>query len=425
MVAATVFCETGKMKFTPYQKFVIAILAFINFTVILDFIMLSPLGAMLMPALHISTAQFGSVVSAYAFAAGASGLLSAGLADRFDRKKFMMFFYAGFVLGTVLCGIADTYEFLMFARIVTGLFGGVIGSVGFAIITDLFPYEMRGRVMGFVQTAFAASQVLGIPVGIYFANQWNWHAPFLMTAAISLIVGAVMLFKLKPINAHLEKKPDRSAVHHLLTTVSTPRYLQAFSTTALLSVGGFMLMPFGSAYAVNNLKIGIEQLPLIYLITGFCAIFTGPLVGRLADRFGKFRIYMFGSVLSIVMVLIYTRLGPTPLWGLIAVMAVMFVGISSRMIPSQALMSAIPEPLSRGSFMAVSSSIQQLAGGLASVTAGHIVSADDSGVLQNFPMLGNVVVGASLITLVQMYYIARLVQRLPAQNMAAATKVGA
>src|SRR3954464_5674429 len=160
--------------FTGYQQFVIAILAFLQFTIVLDFMILSPLGALLLQELHITTAQFGLVVSAYAFSAGASGLLAAGFADKFDRKKLLLFFYSGFVLGTLLCGIAPTYHFLFVARMVTGLFGGVIGSISFAIIADLFPFEARGKVMGFVMTAFSASQVLGIPLGLYLSNRWGW-----------------------------------------------------------------------------------------------------------------------------------------------------------------------------------------------------------------------------------------------------------
>jgi predicted MFS family arabinose efflux permease len=149
--------------FTRYQKFVIAILSLLQFTVIVDFMVLSPLGAILMPKMGISTAQFGLVVSAYAISAGVSGLLAAGFADRFDRKRMILFFYVGFVLGTLFCGVVGSYPLLLCARIVTGVFGGVIGSISFAIITDTFRMEVRGRVMGFVQMAFSASQVLGIP----------------------------------------------------------------------------------------------------------------------------------------------------------------------------------------------------------------------------------------------------------------------
>ena len=378
--------------FDGYQKFVVAILAFLQFTIILDFMIISPLGAVLMPALQITPSQFGTVVSAYAFSAGISGLLAAGFADKFDRKKMLLFFYVGFVAGTALCGIATTFQFLFAARIVTGLFGGVIGSIAFAIITDLFPLSMRGRVMGFVQTAFAASQILGLPFGLYLSNHWGWHAPFMMIVAVSVAVGVVIVRYLRPIDNHIAQGVEQNAFHHLWTTVSTPRYLFAFAATGLLSVGGYMLMPFGSAFTVHNLGINIEKLPIIYLISGFCSIWMGPLVGRASDRFGKYNIFVFGTLFSIVMVLIYTHLGVTPLPIVILVNALMFVGIFSRMIPTQALMSAVPEPASRGSFMSVNSSLQQIAGEVASVIAGLIVSQGPDGNLEHFTVLGYILV---------------------------------
>ena len=140
----------AKTPFTRYQKIVLAILVFLQFTIILDFMILSPLGAILMPALNVSTTQFGMVVSAYAVSAALSGFLTAGFADKFDRKKLLLFFYGGFVLGTLLCGLAPNFEFLLGARIVTGLFGGVIGSIVMAILTDVFALQQRGRVMGFL-----------------------------------------------------------------------------------------------------------------------------------------------------------------------------------------------------------------------------------------------------------------------------------
>jgi predicted MFS family arabinose efflux permease len=216
------------MTFTRYEKFVIAILAFLQFTIVLDFMIISPLGAMLLTELNVSTAQFGLVVSAYAFAAAISGVLAAGFADRFDRKKLLLFFYGGFILGTLLCGVAPSYEFLLGARIVTGLFGGVIGSLCLAIVADLFPLEVRGRVMGFVQTAFAASQVLGLPLGLYLANWKGWHAPFLMIVAVSTAVGVLIVLYLRPIDAHLSVQRDHTSFEHLTKIVSRKRYLAAF-----------------------------------------------------------------------------------------------------------------------------------------------------------------------------------------------------
>lgn len=393
--------------FSPYQKIVVAMLAFLQFAVILDFMLMSPLGAVIMPALNIGPSQFGLVVSAYAFSAGASGLLTAGFADRFDRKKLLLFFYAGFILGTVWCGMAQSFESLLAARIVTGLFGGVIGSVVLAISTDLFPPQMRGRVMGLIQTAFAASQVLGIPAGIYLSNQWNWHVPFMAMAAFGLAGGLLVAWKMQPVDAHLGKPQEHSPFMHLYHTVTEKRYLLAFAVTALLTTGGFMLMPFSSAYIVNNMGIDLHHLPTVYLITGVCTIFMGPLIGKAADTFGKFRVFLFGTALSIVMVLVYTHLGRIPLAALVLVNSLMFVGIFSRMIPFQALSSTVPVQTQRGSYNAISASIQQLAGGLASVASGHIVTQAADGRLQHFDTVGYVVVATSLVAVALVWLLQR------------------
>jgi predicted MFS family arabinose efflux permease len=386
--AAAASKEAQRLKFSGYQKFIVALLAFLQFSIILDFMIISPLGAIIMPDLDIGPQRFGEIVSAYAFSAGISSLLAAGFADRFDRKRFLLFFYCGFIAGTALCALAPNYPLLLLARVVTGVFGGVIGSVVLAIATDLFPLQMRGRVMGVVQTAFSASQILGIPAGLYIANLWNWHVTFLAIILIAIPVGLIIVLYMEPVSGHLALKQDDSPWKHLTGTVLVPRYAIAFATTALLVTGGYMLMPFGSVFTVNNLGIPLSDLPTVYLVSGVFTIFTGPLVGRASDAFGKFRTFIFGCALSIVMVLIYTHLGRVSLATVIVVTVLMFVGIFSRMIPSQALMSAIPEITKRGSFNAVSSSVQQLSGGVASVLAGLVVAQSPEGDLQHFDQLG-------------------------------------
>jgi predicted MFS family arabinose efflux permease len=404
--------------FSHYQSALIALLAFVQFTLILDFTIMSPLGAIIMPTLGVTAAQFGVAVSAYAFSAGISGILAAGFADRFDRKRLLLFFYAGFTLGTALCALAPTYHLLLLGRIVSGLFGGVIGSIVLAIITDLFELKLRGRVMGFVQTAFAASQVLGIPAGLFLSNHWNWHVSFGVLVALSLVTMVAVIFLMRPVNAHLSLKQDRNAFAHLIATVSQPRYTLAFLVTTLLATGGYILMPFGSAYTVNNLGIDIVDLPTIYLVSGLFSIFTGPLVGRASDTFGKFPTFMFGSFVSIVMVLIYTHLGRVSLTVAITVNVLMFVGIFSRMIPSQALISAIPDPSQRGSFSAVSASLQQLSGGLGSVLAAAIIAQNADGSLRHFDWLGYIVVATALVSLALMYFVQKAVANPTGKQMA-------
>ena len=397
--------------FTGYQKFVVAVLAFLQFTIVLDFMILSPLGAILLQELSIGTRQFGLVVSAYAFSAGVAGILAAGFADRFDRKRLLMFFYAGFLVGTLLCGLAPNYHLLLAARIFTGLFGGVIGSISFAIIADLFPLHMRGRVMGTVQSSFAASQVMGIPVGLFLANHFGWHSPFLMIAGLGACVGVLLALKLKPLVGHLEVATHRHPLRHLLRTATNSRYLVGFSATMLLATGGFMLMPFGSAFSVHNLGISLERLPMVYMATGLTAMAAGPLLGRLSDRFGKYRMLCISTIACCAIVVAYTQLGTTPIGWVIAINCAMFVAISGRMVSAMAMTSAIPAMTDRGAYMSVNSSMQQFAGGIASWMAGVIVVQTTSGRIERYDVLGWVVAGAMILTMVLMYNVNTMIHK--------------
>ncbi len=399
-----------KTAFTGYQIFVIAILAFLQFTIILDFMVLSPLGAILMPELDITPAQFSHLVSAYAYSACVSGLLAAGFADKFDRKKMLLVFYTGFIAGTLLCGLANSYHALLIARIITGLFGGVIGSIVFAITTDLFEMQVRGRVMGFVQMAFSVSQVLGLPIGFYLAKELSWHMPFLLIVGVSIAVFILIAIRLKPVNMHLMQKREISAFQHLWQTLKRRRYITGFSATVLLATGGFMLMPFGSAFAVSNLGLSMDDIPTVYMFTGISTMIAGPLLGRISDRVGKWPVFVSGTILTLILVTIYCQLSITPLWLVIGINILLFIGITSRMVASMAMMSGIPDLRDRGAFMGLNSSIQQLSGGLAASLAGIIVVQQDEGPLLHYPLLGYVVSIAMLITLFMMYRIHLIVK---------------
>lgn len=397
--------------FTTHEKIIIAILALLQFTIILDFLVISPLGDILMKELDMTTANFGYAVSGYAFSAGASGLLAAGFADRFDRKKLLIFFYTGFIVGTLLCAMSTSYTMLLFARIITGLFGGVIGSVSLAIVTDLFVIHQRGRVMGFIQMAFAASQIFGIPLGLFFANHWGWHSSFLMIVALSIVVLIAIISVMQPINKHLEHQSDKNPFLHLWHTLINKHYQVGFAAIALLSVGGFMLQPFGAAFLVNNVGITHEQLPLIFFFTGLSVFFIMPIVGRLSDRVSKFRLFAVGSVISIIMIIIYTNLGITPMWEIVLINMVLFMGIMSRMIPATTLNTAVPDMKDRGAYMAITASLQQIAGGIAAVCAGYIVHQEtDGSPLEHYATLGYVISAVTLCSIFLIWRVDRLVR---------------
>ncbi|OOQ60672.1 MFS transporter [Mucilaginibacter pedocola] len=404
--------EQPQTAFTGYQKFVIFILALTQFTVILDFMVMSPLGDMLMKSLSLKPQAFGFAVSAYAFSAGISGLLTAGFADKFDRKKLLLFFYCGFIIGTIFCGLAQSYAVLLAARIITGLFGGVIGSISMAIITDIFSLQQRGRVMGFIQMGFGASQVLGIPVALYLADHLRWEAPFWMVAAIGVAALIAIAIYLKPITAHLAIQKDKSALLHLWHTAAKPDYQVGFVATALLSIGGFMMMPFGTAFAVNNLKIPNADLFKLFMVSGLSTLVIMPLIGKLSDRIDKFKIFMAASIWTMIMCVVYTNLGPTPLWLVMILNVMMMMGVMSRMVPSSALTSAIPDMADRGAFMSINSSLQQIAGGVAAVAAGAIVTKKtDYSPLEHYDIVGYVIVVISVLSILGMLRVDKLTKK--------------
>ena len=400
-----------QVKFSGYQKLVITLLALTQFTVVLDFMVMSPLGDMLMKTMNLSTSQFGFAVSAYAFSAGISGLLTAGFADKFDRKKLLLFFYVGFIAGTLLCGLANSYFTLMAARIVTGLFGGVIGSISLAIVADLFAMEQRGRVMGFMQMGFGASHVLGIPIGIYIANQWGWQSPFLMIVGLATIVWMMIVFKLQPIKKHLALQSDRNAFQHLWHTVAKRNYRIGFMATAMLSLGGFMMMPWGSAFAINNLQITTHQLPLLFMVSGIGSLIIMPLIGKLSDRVDKFKIFAAASAWMIVMVIIYTHLAVAPFWFVLLMNVLFMIGIMSRMVPAMALNTSLPEVKDRGAYMSINSSLQQIAGGLAAAVGGMVVvQKTKTSPLEHYDTLGYVIVGLTIISVYMLYRMSRMIK---------------
>jgi predicted MFS family arabinose efflux permease len=405
-------------KFTPYQILVIFLLAITQFTVVLDFMVMSPLGDMLMKSMNLKTSQFGMAVSAYAFSAGISGLLTAGFADKFDRKKLLLFFYIGFIAGTLCCGLAHNYIFLIGARIITGLFGGVIGSISMAIVADLFPIQKRGRVMGFMQMGFGASQVLGIPISLYIANAWGWQTPFLMIVVLASIVWLIVLIKLKPVTKHLDEKNEKNAIMHLWHTIAQKHYRIGFLSTAILSIGGFMMMPWGSAFAINNLHITQQQLPIIFMVSGVSSLITMPMIGKLSDTMDKFKIFSIASVVLIIMVLIYTNLTPVPFAVIIVFNIFFMVSMMSRMVPAMALTTGLPQMHDRGAFMSINASLQQIAGGVAAAVGGMIVVQKDKySPLEHYNTLGVVISVLSVISIFMVYRVSKMVKQRKAMGL--------
>ena len=400
------------MNFSKYEALLVALLAVVQFTVVLDFAVMAPLGAELIKALGISTHQFGILVSAYALSAGASGFLLAGFIDRFDRKQILLFMYVGFLLGTLFCALAPNYYLLMGARIVAGIFGGVMSGITFAIVTDYFRYEIRGRVMGFIQMAFSVSQILGIPLGLYLAHIWSWHIPFYFIVFIGLINFLLLIRYMKPIPSKRIPGVDSRYFQVIKRVFSNKNYLVAFSTTFFLATGGFILQPYITPHLVFDLHYAEDQLPLVFFSAGIATLIGSPIFGRISDSWGKYKLFVLGSLLTGVAILWFVNIPAGNIFMLALSFSLMMLFVSSRIISATAMMTAIPEPAERGAFMNINSAIQQSSGGIASILGGVILIEDADGKgFENFNVLGIITFVSIIICVLLMYRVNRIVEK--------------
>lgn len=398
-----------KASFTPSQRILIAILTILQFTVVLDFAVMAPMGSLLMRTLEITAPQFGYLVSSYAIAAGTSGFLLAGFVDRFDRKRILLILYAGFIIGTLLCAVAPNYQFLFIARLIAGLFGGVISGVSFAVITDIFKYEQRGSVMGFVQMAFSGSQILGIPIGLYLAVKWSWHVPFYLIVGLATINWFLIHRYMKSIPSRLKTAPLRF-YKVLFDVFSQKEYRMAFLTTFFLATGGFLMMPYSSPYLVFNLGIAEASLPIIFFSAGIGTLIFSPLFGRLSDAWDKFKVFLWGSVFASIMIAWYINVDYGHLGLLIFVFAGMMIFVSSRIISASAMITEVPNPEQRGAFMNINSAIQQMSGGIATIIGSVILIQNEDLTFANFHHLGWITIFTVLLGIVLMYRIHKLLE---------------
>jgi predicted MFS family arabinose efflux permease len=280
-----------------------------------------------------------------------------------------------------------------------------------AILADLFPLNQRGRAMGFMSMGFGASQVLGIPISLYIANHWNWQSPFLMIVGLAIIIWLLVMLKMRPVTKHLELKTEKTAITHLWHTLRLRDYRTGFLMTALLSLGGFMMMPWGSAFAVNNLHVSYEQLPLLFMASGIAALIIMPLIGKLSDKIDKVKIFTAAAIWMMVIVVIYTNLKSIPFTLVMTMNILMMIGIMSRVVPAMALVSALPKMQDRGAFMSINSSLQQFAGGIAAGVGGMIVvQKTKTSPLQHYNTLGYVIVVIIILNIIQLYRVSNLIK---------------
>ena len=381
------------------ERLLLLTLAAINFTNIMDFMIMMPLGPQLMRIFNINTQQFGLVVYSYTFSAGFSGFCTAFFIDKFDRKRFLQVLYAGFLIGTLLCGLANTYELLMIARIFTGLFGGVLGAVILAIVGDVIPFNRRGQAMGFVMAAFSIASVLGVPFGLRIANQFGWNTPFLLLAFLALPV-QFFIFKFVPnLSTHTQAGKQVQVLQVIKNITSSPNQRKAITLMMVVMFGHFSIIPFLSPYMVSNVGFTEGQLEQIYFFGGLSTIIASPLIGKLADRIGKLKVFTIFVSISIIPVLFITNMPRVDIWITLIATSVFFAVSSGRFIPAQAMVTATVDPQNRGSFMSIVSSMQQLSAGLAAYIAGLVVIKQTNGEMLHYNWVGLMSIAAAFITL--------------------------
>ncbi|MBB5351685.1 multidrug resistance protein [Haloferula luteola] len=380
------------------ERSLLPLLAAVQFTHIMDFMVVMPLGPQLMRELDISAAAFGHIISAFALTSGVVGLAMAPFADRFDRRKLLLVCYAGFVLGSLACGMSKTAEMLMVARALCGAFGGVSSATLLTIVADVVPPERRARGMGIIMTAFSAAAALGVPLGLKLAQWWKWEAPFLVIAVLAAGVWVLLAKVLPPVRAHLDRSganPGRD----FLVLLKDGNAWTGIGLMMACVMGHFMIIPYLSPYLVGNVGVSEDHLFLVYLVGGVVTIFTGPFVGKMADRHGRFRIFCVLVVFACGIVFHIANSGPLPLWHVLVNAAFFFVFASGRFVPAQATISLAVPSERRGAYMSLVSCSRDLASGTTAAIGAMVVSKGAGGALNHFDRLGWMAIAISLCSL--------------------------
>ncbi len=386
------------------ERMLLLTLAGVQFAHILDFMIMMPLGPILMKELGVGTHEFGLLVSSYTFSAAFTGLLAAMFVDRFERKRLLLTMFALFAVATLACGLAPGYWTLLAARGTAGAFGGVLGSMVQTMVGDLIPFERRGRASGTIMSAFSLSTVAGVPLSLYLANHFGWRFPFVFIAALScafLLLGWKMLPALR---GHLPSATvsETERAHPLAAMAAVLRdanHLRALLFMALIMFSGFSVIPYITIYVTANVGIRQEDIPLIYLFGGTATFFTSRLIGRLADVHGKIRVYRWMALCSMVPLLVQTHLGPVPLWLMIVWSTVFFIFVPGRMVPAMAIVTSAVQPRLRGTFLSMNGAVQQLASGSASWLGGAMIAADASGRIVGYGNVGWLAIAATVIAM--------------------------
>jgi MFS transporter, DHA1 family, inner membrane transport protein len=381
------------------ERSILLLLAALNFTHILDFMILMPLGNYLMPYFNISPQQFAFLVSTYTISAAVSGFAAAFYVDGFDRKKILISAYIGFLIGTLACGLAPTFTLLVIARIVTGLFGGLIGAQVLSIVADTFPYERRGQAMGAIMSAFAVASTFGVPFALYLANLSSWHAPFLLVGGLGFVLVPFLMRFIPSMTGHLGNHKPEHKIAVLTQVLKDKSQYTALIFSGLIMFGHFLIIPFINPYMEFNMGYSKNHTPMVYLVGGIASFFSANILGRLSDKYGKLTIFSVCVISAIPLVFGITNMPIAPFFLILAMFGAWFSVATGRGVTAQAMVSQVVQTEHRGSFQSFNSSMQQLGSGLAALVSGFIVVKGDKGEIQHYDWVGFLSIGVLLVSL--------------------------
>jgi predicted MFS family arabinose efflux permease len=387
------------------ERFFLLTLAGIQFSHVLDFMIMMPLGPTLMQAFGIGTQEFGLLVASYSFSAAASGILAATFVDLFERKRLLLISFTLFALATLACGLAPGYSTLLLARGLAGVFGGIMGALIHTMIGDAIPFSRRAKASGMVSMAFSVSTIAGIPLSLWLANEFSWRAPFILIAGLSVFFLAIGLRFLPELRHHLSEEKRAHLLSATFSVLGDSNHLRALLFSALIIFSGFTVIPYITVYAVNNVGIALQDIPIVFFIGGLSTFISARLVGHWADKYGKVEVYRRVALLATVPLLLLTHVGTLPLWLWVICSASFFVLISGRMIPAMAIIASAAQPKLRGTFMSLNGTVQSLAMGAASSLTGFLITLDDSGRVVGYPLAGYIAVVANIIAL---WYVSKI-----------------
>jgi predicted MFS family arabinose efflux permease len=378
-------------------RLLLPLLAAIQFTHIMDFMVLMPLGPQLMRDLHMGAGGFSALVAAYSIAAGVIGLAGAPFIDRFDRRTLVLTIYGGFLLSTLFCGLAQNQTMLMIGRVLAGGFGGISGSLCLTVVSDVVPPERRAAGIGIVMTAFALAAAIGVPIGLELAQAWSWRCPFLVVATVAMVAWVTAYNILPSLRGHLAQPGDRRKA--FAEVLNDPNAWRAMAFMASMVIGHFTIIPLLSTHLVFDMHYPEPLLWAVYFVGGLLSVVTAPKVGKLADRFGRQRVFAVMVVLASLVVLAICNAGPLPLWEVLALSGAFFIFASGRFVPGQAIITLAVPATRRGAFLSLSSCVRDLMSGIASSFGGWMVTTKPTGELVNYTWLGWIAVAGGAISI--------------------------